>query len=257
MIGEEYFRKRKSDREEDDSNEEDIFKRSKKIGRSPAKNQRKLEDNLETLMEMMRKMGEKINEMAAEIKETREEQKEYRKEMKDLIMENQNIKEENKKMKDIIRDMDTRLERMENEKRKNNVVVQGFKADTHNPEELKNNIAEFMEKELSIRVEIESATKMAEKTCLVRFKSYSDKKKVMMNKNKLRQKTEERFFINDDLSRKDRDIQKHIRIKAKEARELGNVTKIGYRKLFIGSEEWRWDNEEEKLKINAKKPTKN
>ena len=64
MGDEENYRKRKGDRDEDESDEEEISKKSKITGNSPLRNQRKLEDNIEELMKMIQSMGNTINEMS-------------------------------------------------------------------------------------------------------------------------------------------------------------------------------------------------
>lgn len=143
--------------------------------------------------------------------------------------------------------MDHRLELLEGEKRKNNIVVQGVGIETNNPEELRNKMEKFLEKELQIKTAVESSVKLGEKTCLVRLANQEEKRKVMLNKQKLRFKSEERLFIQDDLSKKDREIQKKIKMKAIEERDKGKRVKIGFRKMYIETEEWRWNTEEEKL----------
>ncbi|KAI4465408.1 atp synthase mitochondrial f1 complex assembly factor 2/atp12 protein mitochondrial precursor [Holotrichia oblita] len=56
---------------------------------------------------------------------------------------------------------------------------------------------------------------------------------VMKNKSKLRNKLDNKVFINDDLTREERDIQRIIRQKAKEEKSKGKQVKIGYAKLVI------------------------
>lgn len=258
MSDNEYGRKRKSDREDDYDTEEEIFKRSKKVGRSPPKTSGRMGDNIEKMMKMMEKMGDKMEEMNREIKKTREEQREYREEMKQLRKENQKLMEENGKMKKIITELDNRLERLENGRRKNNIVVQGVRIETNNPEVLQNTIGNFLEKELQIETVVESAVRLGERTCLVGLANQEEKRKVMLNKQKLRFKTGERVYIQEDMSKKDREIQKKIRMRAKEERDKGKTVKIGFRKIFIETEEWRWNAQDEKLeKIKQNIMTKN
>lgn len=249
-------KKRKSDREDEEGEDEDIFKKSKKMGRSPVKSQRKMEENIEKMMDMLHMMGKRVNDVSEQIKSMREEQREYREEIAKLRMENKNLGVENEKMKNVISDMETRLERLENDKRRNNIVLQGLSINSNDQEVLKETMVKFMEKQLNINVGIRSSTKLGEKTYLISLTDQMEKIKVMQNKNKLRRMTEEKIFIQDDLSKKDRNIQQQIRIRAKEEKDRGNTVKIGYRKLFINGIEWKWNSTESKLqeKIDSINP---
>ncbi|KAK9707675.1 hypothetical protein QE152_g27719 [Popillia japonica] len=79
------------------------------------------------------------------------------------------------------------------------------------------------------------------------MESAADKSKVMQNKSKLKGREGDKVFINDDLSKQDRDIQKIIRARAQQERKDGKRIKIGFRKLYLGDEEWTWDKNEQKL----------
>jgi len=43
----------------------------------------------------------------------------------------------------------------------------------------------------------------------------------------------ERIFIDDDLTKKEREIQDHLREKTKEEKRKGNRAKIGYAKVWV------------------------
>ncbi|KAF2881183.1 hypothetical protein ILUMI_25008 [Ignelater luminosus] len=79
----------------------------------------------------------------------------------------------------------------------------------------------FMEQDLNVEVDVMSVVKLGDRTCLIRLTNYTEKLKVMQNKNKLRLRAGEKLFIQDDLSKKDREIQQQIRMMAKKERENG------------------------------------
>ncbi|KAF2890490.1 hypothetical protein ILUMI_15683 [Ignelater luminosus] len=58
----------------------------------------------------------------------------------DLKAENQQIKKKNQKLKQGVQLLSERDENMENEKRKNNVAVQGLPIETNNKQELKEDL---------------------------------------------------------------------------------------------------------------------
>jgi hypothetical protein len=69
----------------------------------------------------------------------------------------------------------------------------------------------------------------------------------MLNKSKLKEKKDERMYIDDDLTKEERETQKKL---AREESDRGKRVKIGYRKIQINGEWFRWDEREEKLKKN-------
>lgn len=66
----------------------------------------------------------------------------------------------------------------------------------------------------------------------VELNSLEDKIKIMKNKNKL--KGQDRY-INDDLTRQEREIQNDLRKGAREEKEKGNEVKGSYQKLLINN----------------------
>lgn len=240
-------RKRKSDRE-DDNDDEANFKRSKKLARTPPKFNTKMEENIEGIMKLMNKMNDKINDMSEEVKKTREEQKEFREEIKELRMENKRLKDENTKLKKNIIEVEERVDRMEREKRLNNLVIQGLKIGTNKQEILIETMENFIKNDLKVDVKIENAIKLSETTCLIKLQNQVEKHKIMQNKNKLRARQGDEIYIQEDLSVKDREIQRQIRLRANEEKRNGSIVKVGYRKIKIGNDEWRWSIEEGLLK---------
>lgn len=55
------------------------------------------------------------------------------------------------------------------------------------------------------------------------------------------------IYIDDDLTKMERERQNHFRDKAKEEREKGNDVKIGYEKIFVKDSWYRWNEKEKKL----------
>lgn len=206
-----------------------------------------MEDNIEKIMEMMQAMGQTVKDLSTEVRQIREEQREYRTEMENIKKENEKLNKENQNMKEVINDMEERIDRMENEKRRNNIVLQGKEMNITEPEKLRKAIENFMDQELQVKVKVKDVIKLGRKTCLVQLSNQEEKYEVMKNKSKLKQKIGEQIYVQDDLSKQDRYIQRQIRIRASEERNNGKLTKIGYRKLLVGSEEWKWNKEEQRL----------
>jgi hypothetical protein len=56
------------------------------------------------------------------------------------------------------------------------------------------------------------------------------------------------MYIDDDLTKEERETQKKLRELAREERDRGKRVKIGYWKIQINGEWFRRDEREEKLK---------
>jgi hypothetical protein len=67
---------------------------------------------------------------------------------------------------------------------------------------------------------------------------------MMLNKSKLKEKKDERMYIDDDLIKGERETQKKLRELARKERDRGKRVKIGYRKIQINGEWFRWERGE-------------
>lgn len=237
----------KRKREKENEEEERINKERKKTVGSPEKPIKKSEDKLDQIMQM-------LTNLTVEVKQIREDQRAITKELEGLKLENQQIKEdnvlikkENEEIKAEMKQLLNRTEQIEREKKRNNIVVSGINMNESNPIMVKDIMDEFLQQKLQIEVNTRAAYRLGPKICLVEMESAQDKAKVMQNKAKLK-RTEERIYIDNDKTQKEREIEKQIRQLAKEARNEGirNV-KVGYLKLSIDGKEWRWNKDKEAL----------
>lgn len=226
--------------------EELLFNRSKKIFRTPDKEKKK-EEKLDLLINLVKELTVDTRQIKQDQEETKNEIKKIREENKQLMRENQEIKEENKSMKKHINEMEQRLERLEKEKRGNNVVVNGMNIDTADNKILKQAMERLFEKQLQVRIEVKDAIKLGEKTCMVQLRNEKDKELVMGNKFKLQRLKNERIYINNDMTKMEREKMKEIRRIAKQEKEKGKQVKIGYNKIEIDGIVWRWNSGMEKL----------
>jgi hypothetical protein len=84
---------------------------------------------------------------------------------------------------------------------------------------------------------------------LAKIENWEQKKNIMLNKSKLNGRKGERMYIDDDFTKEERETQKKLRdIGQRRDRDRGKRVKIGYRKIQINWEWFRWDEREEKLK---------
>lgn len=213
-----------------------MFKKSKKITITPEKGASSDESKLDKLMEMMKGLVTQVQHIEGK-------QDKYMEEMKGIKLENEEIKKENEELKKEIRSVKRRLDRIEGIDRRKNAVMQGLKLDTSDQDQLKIVVEDIIKKYMEIQIEIKAVKYLGPKTCLIELKNTDDKIKIMKNKSKLREYKEQNIYINDDMTKEEREIQEKIRRKAKEERTKGKTVKIGYQKLLVQGEQWRWNRE--------------
>lgn len=226
---------------------EETYRRSSKMRRTPSKTGKTEDEKLDILIGMISGMRIEVDKIRKEQEKFNEEIKQIKRENEDLRKENRSIKEENKKITTMLGTMQMQMEKIEKEKRKKNVVVTGISIDTNNENILKQVIANMLKDELKITVHVSSVHKLGDAACLVELEKEEDKAEIMRNKYKLKELKDRKIFINNDLTQMEREKEREIRKIAQIERSKGNTVKIGYNKINVGEEEWRWNNETKKL----------
>ncbi|KAJ3621869.1 hypothetical protein MTP99_002421 [Tenebrio molitor] len=227
----------KGEREEGRMSEEglNLFRKSSRTERSPNRseeeNQSKEMDK-EMKTTMIREMREEIKTLRKELAAVREENGELRKELATVREEMRGREEKGqlekadwmKRMKKI----EEKMEQREKKERKNNVIITGIGAISGN---IERGVEEWLEREIGVKVNVKEAFKInKDKIMLAKIESWEQKKNIMLN---------------DDLTKEERETQKKLRELSREERDAG---KIGYRKIQINGDWFRWDERQEKLK---------
>ncbi|KAH0821274.1 hypothetical protein GEV33_001517 [Tenebrio molitor] len=203
----------KRKREEGRESEERInpFRKSKKVERSPVK---------KAMDEEMKKMLEKIMEDVGEIKEENRKMSRELEQLKSMMREKEEKWEREKmELKEKMTKLEEKMEEQEKRVRKKNIVVTGL-----DEEECENEkkLEKWMKAELEVEVRVKEMYKInGGKMIVAELESWGEKRKVMENKRKLREKKGKRVYIEDDMTKKERDTQKKLRTLAKEEREKG------------------------------------
>ncbi|KAH0814792.1 hypothetical protein GEV33_007999 [Tenebrio molitor] len=220
----------KREREEGRTSKEgkNPLRNSSRTRRSPNRseegNQSK-EMDTEMKTTMIREMREEIKTLRKELAAVREENGELRKELATVREETRGREEKGQLEKaDWMKRMEMieeKMEQREKKERKNNVIITGI------GEAFKIN---------------------KDKMILAKIESWEQKKNIMLSKSKLKEKKGERMYIDDDLTKEERETQKQLRELAREERDRGKRVKIGYRKIQINGDWFRWDKRQEKLK---------
>lgn len=220
----------------------DMFERSSKTKRTPD-TKHEDEDRLGKIMEMILELK---GDLKAEIRGIGTELKEIVQEVKILKQENVKLRNENEQLK---KEVNLINEKIEKEKRKNNIIVQGIRMDTNEPDLLKEEMLQFIESELKVKVALKGIRKIGDKIYWVELGSIDEKLKIMRNKSKLKNRRGGRIYINDDMTKQQREIQGIIRKIAREEVSKGKTVKIGFGKLMINRDKYKWSVEKGMLEI--------
>lgn len=137
-----------------------------------------------------------------------------------------------------------RLREKEKWERRNNIVIKGLEKKEKGMEEIE---IEFLKNEFGLKEgvgKIIIVGKSKKEIALVELKDWKAKQKIMIEKNKL---GERKIYIDHDLTKKERKVQRMIIERAREERVKGRKVKVGYRKLIIDGTQFIWNEEREMI----------
>lgn len=243
---EDFFKRKGINREESEVKEtEEVFKKSKKVIRTPTKKQQypvnqltqqSEKNSMEELKILITNMSKEIRE---EIKNNKEELKnEIIKNIEAIdVLKNEIMKkqEEWNQEKQILEDRIVKLERKieadEKRKRVKTIVIKGLNTDVRDQEK---QVKDFFERNLQQTVCMKEVYIIGKKdtrpAVVVELNTREEKIRIMQNKYKLRGKE---IFIDDYMTVEERKIQTEIRRKAKEERNNGRQVKKKFKKHII------------------------
>lgn len=112
---------------------------------------------------------------------------------------------------------------------------------------------DFIEQKIGVTIQIKEIHKLGERTCLVGMNSEKDKEQVMKNKYKLKNSRDATVYINNDMTKKERETQRQLRNFEREEKGKGRQVKKRYNKVTVEGEDWKWDNNDQKMiKVKSK-----
>lgn len=211
--------------------------------RSPNKNKDRM-DKIDMLTGM-------IKELMKDTKEIRADQKNYQEELKQIRRENGKLKEENENIRKEANVMKTRIERLEKDRIKNNIIVTGMQWESKDRKKLKDEVESFIKEKIGNQVRIKDALRIGPRTYKVEMENMFEKIEVMRNKGRLKE-LEQKIFIDSELTKNELEIQRKIRQVTEGEKQKGKKVKIGYRKAVIDGKEWQWENDKDMLMIKER-----
>lgn len=230
----------KGKRKRGDQPQTEAAKKSRKLVKTPTKHKKEESNDFKEIKEMLLLV-------MGELKEMHKEQKEHIEVINSLKEENNNMKIEIKQLNTRVRDLEgieNKMEQLERSNKRNNVVISGL---TPNEIESGAAIQNFVKEYLKIDIHIESMYKIRADMCSAKLASKEEKEKLMKAKTQLRFVKERKVYISNDLTWKERKIQKLIRERAVKEKQLNKEVKIGYQRLYIGGKKWTWNKVDNRI----------
>lgn len=227
--------------EEDVKEELKAFSRSKRVLRSPVKldEAQKMDRQIQTIIERLTELKQDIKE----VKESNEEIKlDLRKRSEEWQREKQEMQTQIDSFKAELGQIKEKEAARDKRERKKNIVVTGHYG---REDDLPKQFEIFCEEKLGIQAKVKTARVIAknkndEPLVLIRMQNVEDKVKIMKVKGKLREKNI-KVYIDDDMSKEERELQKRIRKWVQEERGKGRQVQAGFKKVKINGEWIRWE----------------
>ena len=150
--------------------------------------------------------------------------------------------EEKSTMNNKQRELEERINELERRERKNNALITGLDATRNNVKVVVNNTLAKLDQPVTVAEAKVINTKGGASKIFVRFNSFDDKMKVFkQKKGLLGPDGKGQVFLNDDLTRREQEMQFHGRALAKSLRAQMKTVKLGYGKVCVDGD-WRvWD----------------
>jgi hypothetical protein len=105
--------------------------------------------------------------------------------------------------------IEEKMEQGEKKERKNNVIITGIEGIRGNKER---EVEEWLEKEIGAKLNVMETFRInKDKMMLTKIESWEQKKNIMVNMSKLKERIGERMYIANDLTNKERKTQEKLR----------------------------------------------
>ena len=153
------------------------------------------------------------------------------------------LKKENVELRREVTELKKREEERERRERKKNIVIKGEQIEEGTERQVVEDLCNGICGE-KIRVKEVKVIGKEEKIILVELENFEEKMKIMKNKYKLRGK---KIYVDEDMTRKEREIQKRVREWAYQEKKKGRIVKVGYAKAYIGEIKYVWNYERDRM----------
>lgn len=194
---------------------------------------------------MMERVLQQMKEIATSLEEFKEDMKQYMKmEVEKIRTEFKKRDEERTAEMDQLRrevaELKWREETRERREKKQNVVIWGARGQGGDAKQ----VAIGVFRQINEGFEVERVKKASfigkeeNRGIVVELENFEEKRKLMRGKNKLKGGN---IYLDDDLTRNEREMQRNIREWAKRMRAGGKRVNVGYGRGFVDEKEYVWN----------------
>jgi hypothetical protein len=173
--------------------------------------------------------------MRNDISQNNKEMKSLREDVRTMQV---NWEKEKLDLEEKITKTEEKIEKLEKDKIRNNLIVTGMRMDTEDEELLRNTMEKMINKELSLNVKVKKVYKIGQDKYNEEMNKWNEKLMVLKTKGKLRGKE---IYIDSALTLTEREIQKNIRDFAKKKRINGVTARVKYQGVEIDGRSWKWN----------------
>lgn len=195
-------------------------------------------------------LKEMMSSLMREMKEIREENREYKGVIIELKRKSEVMEGEIKCLKKKVEKLtlvEDKLEKMDRANRKENIIISGLNLEVDNIKDGNKGLEQFLQQNIKVDVRIIELHKINTRMLIAKVESFDKKIEILANKHKLKQGTCRGVYINSDLTKQERAIQKKIRERADKEKREGRRVKVGYQRLTMDGKRWNWNDQLQEL----------
>lgn len=214
-----------------------------------------MEAKLDLLLKAVEEFKVSQKEFKSSLEEVNATQGDIKKELaefKQSIQEKESRwQEERADLVSMNKQLESRLDQLERNERRNNAILSGVDVSRENATGVVKELFAKLDPTIKTSEIRDFKTQAGASKIFVRFANLEDKMKVFKAKQKLtisdNKGASRPVFINDDLSKKDQQINFLARKLARDFRAHNKTVKLAYRKLCVDGEWLAWNEEGEKF----------
>lgn len=225
-------------RKRSEDTKEEVGQKSKKILRSPRK-----EESKDAREKQDKEVKGFMKEILSELREIRKEQREYREEIKEIREENHKMQVEMKELKEKLENMEVieeKMEKIEREWKRNNLILKGLEVANLNEGEMRTKV-ETMIQHMKVEAKVKKVVRINDRVSKIEVEDFHQKLQILKSKHHLRTFGNGKIYIDSELTTNERKVQSEIREIYENEKKKGNSVKMGYQKVIINGVKYTWD----------------
>jgi hypothetical protein len=228
--------------EKPETEESEAFHRSKIVARTPPKGKtREMEEVLKAIHDMRSEMTRGFEEGNARAdnlqKELKKTNLQLRQIQEEMTRKEEQWAKEKLELMDRMKTMEVKLEKQEKEKRRNNIIIKNTGIEGT---DIRGKVEKFINEKLNTQITttITEAYEIRKGIILAKILNWQQKQAIMEGKKNLKGTS---IYVENDMTKQEREIQRILRGMAKVEREKGNEAIIKYQKMVINGKVFSWE----------------